>query len=119
MCNILDNFLGLLIFRADIVSIKVWNEEVHITSAKRTAHFLLLLAVPELNNAVATKDVSAIRLDFLLNVAVTDSAVLGVYLGGYAHFLECGVGDEQVSRKHLGDCLDEDLDDRVFPGDDE
>lgn len=91
MGDILDDILGLLIFRADIFSIEVGNQEIHITSAKRATHFLLLLAVPELNNAVAAKNVSAIRLDFLLNVAVTDSAVLSVYLGGYAHFFECGV----------------------------
>jgi len=82
MGNILDDFLGLLIFRADIVSIEVGDEEIHITSAKRTAHLFLLLAVPELDNTVTAKNVSAIRLDFLLNVAVADSAVLGVYLGG-------------------------------------
>jgi len=82
MGDILDDFLGLLILRADIVSIEVGDEEIHITSAKRTAHFLLLLAVPELDNTVTAKNVSTIRLDFLLNVAVADSAVLGVYLGG-------------------------------------
>jgi len=101
------------------VSVEVCNEKVNITSAKRTAHFFLLFTVPEFNQTIAAKNMSAIRLHFFVNVTIADSAVLGVYLGSHANLLESAGGDKRVSRKHFGNDLDESLHDGVFPGNDE
>jgi len=91
MGDIFDNFMGLFIFRANIVGIKVGNEEINITSAEGAAHLFLLFAVPKLHKTVTAKNMSTIRLDFLFNITVADCAVLGVNLGSDANFLECGV----------------------------
>jgi len=54
---------------------------IDIAPAERTGDLLVLLAIPDFYKAVTTKNVPAIGLNFLIDVTVADSAVLGINFG--------------------------------------